>query len=677
MSLIAAGRKARQRKDEGFSATTLREAGYLPLSLKYAGFSLQELKRAGFTSKELKGAGYSPRAINPRAYGEPRPVIRTADMFGPSGDNGGEEEAAHSSADLQQLTKKMRSWQRKIEVELAKATETIRKQSDEIAALKHRVAPTLRGSCDANIMHADPERESHRSMPWSASAAEAEGPDEEMWESREMAAARVKTKKLREEESVREKAEQDAAAAKIQIKYKTKKEAVAERPAQFCGVDALLASIESMAVAPLRGRFLLQLAKEGTRVERRQDLPAHAFWTASELRELLEKLSKLPGLNAKQAERRLLMLFHTLACPWLSPEHCDPNRTHLEIIAEVVEARLCPGSNTLCANVFEPLGLHSETADCILFWDFCSLYQPKSLDDDDRTPDELELFREGSAVTHVWFGHERTTVWMQTEMPATHRGLTFSQSGWCACESWMSNVVKAETAARLDLGLRNQTILKEPESRYAIRGPPPGRYLELKKKCEPERTPPMAPDRAASLLNPSLTKGLLHFDNEQDRDLCFELYRSLFVSLAPVKQELIFTAKALKLASGERWSVSDFRSLADALPFFRGCKVLDFDRHPMGDDACKTIMEALADKTCMPALETLRMCHCRLGDKSGQAIADAFRKRGKTAVRVLELLGNQTFKSSTIKKDVRFHVSKAAMTVSGIDFDEGFGTTGK
>ena len=51
---------------------------------------------------------------------------------------------------------------------------------------------------------------------------------------------------------------------------------------------ALIASVESGAVAPLRGSWLLRLYEQGGRLQRRQDLPAEAFWSAAELRALVD-----------------------------------------------------------------------------------------------------------------------------------------------------------------------------------------------------------------------------------------------------------------------------------------------------------------------------------------------------------------------------------------------------
>ena len=67
------------------------------------------------------------------------------------------------------------------------------------------------------------------------------------------------------------------------------------RPPHF-GPEALLTSVKSGAIAPLRGSWLVRLEADGGRVQRRQDLPPEAFFPADELRRLVEALGDDYGL---------------------------------------------------------------------------------------------------------------------------------------------------------------------------------------------------------------------------------------------------------------------------------------------------------------------------------------------------------------------------------------------
>ena len=92
----------------------------------------------------------------------------------------------------------------------------------------------------------------------------------------------------------------------------------------YFDVDALLDSVESGAIAPLKGRWLVQLHKDGGRLRRRQDLPPEALWSAAELRALAAALGDDFGV-----------LFVALSYRWLSKDHPDPDGFHLKIVAEV------------------------------------------------------------------------------------------------------------------------------------------------------------------------------------------------------------------------------------------------------------------------------------------------------------------------------------------------------
>ena len=67
------------------------------------------------------------------------------------------------------------------------------------------------------------------------------------------------------------------------------------RPPHF-GPEALLKSVESGAIAPLRGRWVVDLDANDGRLKRRQDLPPEAFFPADELRRLTEALGDDYGL---------------------------------------------------------------------------------------------------------------------------------------------------------------------------------------------------------------------------------------------------------------------------------------------------------------------------------------------------------------------------------------------
>eukprot|EP00900_Chrysochromulina_parva_P025689 jgi/Chrpa1/7754/Chrysochromulina_OHIO_Genome00015311-RA len=210
---------------------------------------------------------------------------------------------------------------------------------------------------------------------------------------------------------------------------------------RYFAVESLLETVESGAISPISGRWLVNLRRSGGRIERRQDLPPEAFLGAPTLRRLATALGADFGL-----------LFVILSYKWLATWHCDPDRFHLDAVADVAQTYLLPNyeaersliSRSPLTAAFEGAGL-TEPPDFGLFWDFASLFQPP------RTlPEELLFVRGLRDSTDLWCGHAHTVVWMQSAVPAGFSGATYDASGFCFCEAATSAVVKSH-ARRLDI----------------------------------------------------------------------------------------------------------------------------------------------------------------------------------------------------------------------------------
>lgn len=213
---------------------------------------------------------------------------------------------------------------------------------------------------------------------------------------------------------------------------------------RYFAVESLLETVESGAISPISGRWLVNLRRSGGRIERRQDLPPEAFLTAPTLRRLTSALGSDFGL-----------LFVVLSYKWLATWHCDPDRFHLDAVADVAQTYLLPNfeaersliSRSPLTAAFEGAGL-TEPPDFGLFWDFASLFQsPRTL------PEELLFVRGLRDSTDLWCGHAHTVVWMQSAVPSGFSGATYDASGFCFCEAATSAVVKSH-ARRLDIGRR-------------------------------------------------------------------------------------------------------------------------------------------------------------------------------------------------------------------------------
>ena len=157
----------------------------------------------------------------------------------------------------------------------------------------------------------------------------------------------------------------------------------------FYSKQALLDTILSGAIAPMRGSYLMELQRTNDQLPRRQALPPEALWPLAELRHTLDELGDDFGL-----------LYVAVSYRWLDHEHPDPDRFHLAILSQVLEKYLRPKDSSMSplASVFpkawavgyhDHLPGHDRDVDCVVFWDFASLYQSPWL------ADEEVLYRAG------------------------------------------------------------------------------------------------------------------------------------------------------------------------------------------------------------------------------------------------------------------------------------------
>lgn len=205
--------------------------------------------------------------------------------------------------------------------------------------------------------------------------------------------------------------------------------------------DALIRSVHTGSIAPLRGSWIIHLQNAGGALSRRQELPKEAFFTAADISHLVTALGDNWGL-----------LVVALSYKWLSAVHPDPTGFHLTAVARIARLYLKHDQSFGPDAYFSPLveafvaaGVPSRLWDFALMWDFGSLYQR------DRSPDpepfpahEEKLFYDGLGMLNIWYGHARTACWMQTSLPdePTQGALvdsaaqpppdhvTYAKSGW-------------------------------------------------------------------------------------------------------------------------------------------------------------------------------------------------------------------------------------------------------
>lgn len=412
-------------------------------------------------------------------------------------------------------------------------------------------------------------------------------------------------------------------AAEALIESSTIDAAKAEAHRYF-DYEGLLESVESGAIAPLSGRWLVELQRSGGRLRRRQELPPEAFISAKRLRALTVQLGTSCGV-----------LFVALSYRWLTPSHPDPEGFHLATVAAVAAKYLEAGrlANRHPSPLTQALeaaqengGCSATEADFALFWDFGSLHQLP------RSGEEAELFRAGLRASNAWcglrvrhagapqtharvdalactrartrskcrrrrsgsasrasvrrYGHRESTVWLATALPAGFSGVSYEDSGWCFVESSMSSVITVG-ARRLDLGR-----LSSAEGQRALSSAYGGDSFRdeyrLDAVCAAQRPPPLPPSTVETKLR--LEKV---FTNSADVDAVAALYRGLFDAVAATVDHLDFSRLG--------WGATEMHALVATLYHFRSLTSLELSHnHQLGDEGHCALSTALRQPARMP-----------------------------------------------------------------------------
>ena len=194
--------------------------------------------------------------------------------------------------------------------------------------------------------------------------------------------------------------------------------------------------------------------------------------------------------------------------------------------------------------------------------DFASLFQQPR-----EEPKQVELFKEGLKASNVWYGHESTVCWMQTELPPGFRfdegiAQTYDESGWCFVEAAISAGLKVGTR-RLDLAKRTDRAMG-----FAYGG---GWIPEamLEGVCAAARLPPLLPDEVRHRLEHEKK-----FTSKADVGVVDGLYRDFFDGATDSATQLSF--------SGLSWGEAEAQQLKVVLPRFTRLKTLDLSGNKLG-----------------------------------------------------------------------------------------------
>ena len=162
----------------------------------------------------------------------------------------------------------------------------------------------------------------------------------------------------------------------------------------FSSVDGFAECLQNDSVRFIKGSWLVDLYRRGHRVERRQELPAEAFWEHDDALAMMRLRDEV--------DHKFLF---ALSYRWLYPLHPDPHRHHLGLVCKILTLAM------------------KDCGDVALFWDFLSL--PQRDDDGKRTLDEERSFRDGLKASNIIYAHRLSVVLMQTQMPTGFVGPTY------------------------------------------------------------------------------------------------------------------------------------------------------------------------------------------------------------------------------------------------------------
>ena len=258
----------------------------------------------------------------------------------------------------------------------------------------------------------------------------------------------------------------------------------------------------------LRSEWLVERCRDGGRLERRQDLPAGAFYMGKlELRSVVvisyvclqpSNCQPCHAPHAPHPGRSNLVVVRKQ--PWLTPEHPDPDCWHLQVLCELL--RLFTDN-------------YGEAA---VFIDFCCLYQwPRD--------DEKEVrFRESLRGLKTLYAHQTTWVWALNVLPPGSTVRPYDLRGWPAYEMAISSWIK-DPLKLLDISQLGAPLLKRLRECTSW-------HDDVHQRCIARRPQPLSPAAFDALLTSKV------FSNGADQAIVSALYSDVFVEVFSQVREL-------------------------------------------------------------------------------------------------------------------------------------------
>ena len=421
-----------------------------------------------------------------------------------------------------------------------------------------------------------------------------------------------------------------------------------KREAAFVGVEpaerytraeSVWRALNGSNVRLLRASYLVELAQNGSVLQRRQDLIEKAFLPVAELKAIHAAASHLiTGFDGA------LPIVAVSAC-WISQFHADPRGTQLRavgaLLAQEVAKYRAPTADG--GTGFPEVGV---------FWDWGCLHQPDPEDGKEGRLSAAERvdFDGAMADMDLWFGH-MGIVTLQVARPPPppppkaptkglrKKGRTYQSSGWTHYES---------CAARLKLCCRErrhlhgggwELVVSDGGEKHWSKAWPllPPRHFEasLASKSFARAEPDLA--RVAALYKKqcaSQLSGLANLSLSLDSGISVGVMEAQrlgeCIALCPRLAELkLVDLASLSFGDAALGALCGALSVGAALagPLSNRIARLSLDGNGLTNKAATALADA-ATRGALRGLKTLSLARNRLGCPGVLALATASRKRG-------------------------------------------------
>ena len=443
---------------------------------------------------------------------------------------------------------------------------------------------------------------------------------------------------------------------------------------RYNDIDAIEAFAAEGDVKFVRASYFLELAEQGGRFPRRQEVPPRALVGRAAFKRMADEVRAWRKILAEYADTMYAAdLAHAMRFPpfvvvsyaWLSKEHPDADGRQLrEVLAKAIEWYMSERAKLIKGSYYEQFigaaarldaPFTAEGVDFAIFVDYCGLWQ------NERTEEQQASFGRGLAgmdllyvrmlPTHTLLcppchlspplptrvrrarrqAHKEVPVWRMTRLLDGYPGVpAYNLRGWPFFETAASHYIKC---VRFVLDLGSEEAVEALAAFEGRRRTPEelaemgdyeklfetGRLGRLQDKARP---PPLAPLEFAERVAP------LKLTNGKDKDVLIKLQAKVATTVLGGVEELQYTEM--------EWGEAEARVLAQALALCKSLRTLHLDGAMLGDAGVAAVVSALT--LCGP-LATLGLGATGAGVLAAKALASAL-SEGMAALTSLELYEN-------------------------------------